>query len=305
MSGDGETFTRLSERWRQEFAFDSRLVGAWSYAEVEGQRRLTCETTLPEGVEAEVPPPAEKRVAIGDRFLDEVRIRRGASSYVLFPIEHHRGVVGDDGVATIDAKIPSALQLFAEGALPPLDGPPVEVTIGVKKLVPMLSVESVPTFCDSVRPKSVRECWMFGISPSGELVSGVPLGALDAVQAGDSPLVAPLVTAAGTVYAGCEAGVCGFTPDGQTAGTYPLAQAETPTSWSPQSGVLYAHDGTVLYAIAPDGHVAWQQPAVPSSLVDLGSSTSGAHLPRWSSPASTHVLLGLLTMIGPVVVGPM
>jgi hypothetical protein len=139
MSGDGEMFTRLAERWRQEFAFDPRLVGEWSYESTEGgQPRLVCEMTLPEGVEAAVPPPAEKRVAIGGSFLDEVRIRQGASSYLLFPVEHHRGVVGDDGVATIYAKMPSVLQMFADGRLPAIDGPPVEITIGVKKLGPMV-----------------------------------------------------------------------------------------------------------------------------------------------------------------------
>ncbi|GAC1546335.1 MAG: hypothetical protein NVS3B10_10300 [Polyangiales bacterium] len=139
MRGDGQMFRRLAERWRQEFAFDPRLVGAWSYEAAEdGQHRLVCETALPEGVDAETPPPAEKRVAIGGSFLDEVRVRQGASSYLLFPVEHHRGVVGDDGVATVYAKMPSVVQLFADGRLPPIDGLPVDVTIGVEKLGPMV-----------------------------------------------------------------------------------------------------------------------------------------------------------------------
>ena len=139
MSGDAGVFDLLAGRWRADFAFDPRLVGAWSYeADERGAHPLICETTLPDGVEAEVPPPAEKRISIGGRFLDEVRIRQTATSYVGFPVTVHHGVVGDDGTATVNAKMPSVVQLFAEGRLPPVGGPPVEVTVGVAKLGPMV-----------------------------------------------------------------------------------------------------------------------------------------------------------------------
>ena len=142
MSGDAGVFDLLAGRWRADFAFDPRLVGAWSYeADERGAHPLICETTLPDGVEAEVPPPAEKRISIGGRFLDEVRIRQTATSYVGFPVTVHHGVVGDDGTATVNAKMPSVVQLFAEGRLPPVGGPPVEVTVGVAKLGPMVLSE--------------------------------------------------------------------------------------------------------------------------------------------------------------------
>ena len=139
MSGDAGVFDLLAARWRADFAFDPRLVGVWSYEAAEpGAHRLICETTLPDGVEAEVPPPAEKRISIGGRFLDEVRIRQTATSYLGFPVTEHHGVVGDDGTATINAKMPSVVQLFAEGRLPPVGGPPVEVAVGLAKLGPMV-----------------------------------------------------------------------------------------------------------------------------------------------------------------------
>lgn len=139
VAGSAATFKQLSERWRKEFAFDPRLVGTWSYeSTVGGGYLLVCETTFPDGVEAEVPPPAEKRIALGGSFLDEVRIRQGATSYLLFPVEHHQGVVGADGTATIQAKMPPVVQLFAEGRLAPIGGPPVDVVIGGRKLGPMV-----------------------------------------------------------------------------------------------------------------------------------------------------------------------
>jgi hypothetical protein len=142
MSADAGVFDLLSERWRSSFAFDPRLVGEWSYEATAGsEHRLVCETKLPEGVEAEVPPPAEKRVAIGGRFLDEVQIRQDANSYLSFPVEQHRGAVDADGVASIYAKMPSVLQLFAEGRLARIGGPAVDVVIGAKKLGPMVLTE--------------------------------------------------------------------------------------------------------------------------------------------------------------------
>lgn len=43
-----------------------------------------------------------------------------------------------DPGARLNAKMPSVVQLFAEGRLPPVGGPPVEVTVGVAKLGPMV-----------------------------------------------------------------------------------------------------------------------------------------------------------------------
>jgi hypothetical protein len=119
-----------------------RLVGEWSFeAPRPGRDRLVCETTLPEGVEAHVPPPAEKRIAIGGKFLDEVSIRQSATSFLSFPVENHRGEVGGDGVVTIHAKMPTIVELFAEGALTPVGGAPVDVMVAGKKLGPMVLAE--------------------------------------------------------------------------------------------------------------------------------------------------------------------
>jgi hypothetical protein len=98
------------------------LVGAWSYESAEGGGcLLVCETTFPDGVEAEVPPPAEKRIALGVSLLDEVRIRHGANAYRLFPVDQHQGAVDADGAATIRAKMPAVVRLFAEGRLAKVD----------------------------------------------------------------------------------------------------------------------------------------------------------------------------------------
>ncbi len=96
---------------------------------------------LPGGVVAHVPPPAEKRIVVGGKFLDEVRIRQGRSSFLSFPVNQHRGAVGDDGVATIYAKMPTVVALFAEGLLSPVGGPPTEVIVGRKRLGPMVLKE--------------------------------------------------------------------------------------------------------------------------------------------------------------------
>lgn len=141
-AGDADIFDLLTERWRKHFELDPRLVRSWSYdADAEGVARLACEVGLPDGVRAEIPPPIEKRIAIGGQFLDEVRIRQGETSFLLFPVERHRAVVGADGRATVYAMMPSALQLLAEGRLPPVGGGPVEVVIGGNRLGPMTLVE--------------------------------------------------------------------------------------------------------------------------------------------------------------------
>jgi len=132
--GLADTFKLLSERWRKEFSFDPRLIGAWSLEVKDGRPHLICEMTFPDGVEPLVPPPAEKRIAIGGRFLDEVQIRMTATSYLSFPVESHRGTVDGNGIATIHAKMPTVVQLFAEGRLPPVGGTPVEVMVRGQKL---------------------------------------------------------------------------------------------------------------------------------------------------------------------------
>jgi hypothetical protein len=126
---DAATFDLLAERWR-DFWLDPRLVAKWTYDRDEDGAHLVCEVGLPDGVRAEVPPPIEKRVAIGGKFLDEVRIRLNASSYVSFPVSEHSGSIGADGTATVRARMPTALQLFAEGLLPRVGGDPVELVIG-------------------------------------------------------------------------------------------------------------------------------------------------------------------------------
>ena len=138
---DAATFelltTRRSAHWR-----DPRLVETWTFdADAAGVPRFACTMALPDGVQAEVPPPVEKRVSIGGRFLDEVRIPMGGNAFLAFPVERHRGVVGDDGTATVRAMMPSALELFADGVLPRIHGDPVEVVIGGRKLGLMVLAE--------------------------------------------------------------------------------------------------------------------------------------------------------------------
>lgn len=138
---DAATFDMLTKRWREHW-LDPRLVESWTYEpDAAGVRRLVCTMRLPEGVRAEVPPPVEKRVAIGGKFLDEVRISLGGNASLVFPVERHRGVIGDDGTATVYAMMPSALMLLAEGRLPPVGGGPVEVVIGGRQLGAMVLTE--------------------------------------------------------------------------------------------------------------------------------------------------------------------
>lgn len=144
---DVEAFELLSERWREkELAFDPRLVGDWSL-EVgdDGALRLSCAMELPDGVEAEIPPPIEKRVAVGGQFLDETRIRLtgtpGTISLLSFPLKHHWGTVSDDGTVTVHTKMPTAVALLAEGVLPPIGGGSVSLTVQGKKLDPMVLSE--------------------------------------------------------------------------------------------------------------------------------------------------------------------
>ncbi len=138
---DAATFDLLTERWREHW-LDPRLVTSWTYeVDAAGVPRLLCTMGLPDGVRAETPPPAEKRVAIAGKFLDEARIAQGGNPLLSFPVDRHRGVIGEDGTATVYAMMPSALQLFAEGSLPRVGGSPIEVDIGGRKLGPMVLTE--------------------------------------------------------------------------------------------------------------------------------------------------------------------
>ncbi len=135
-------FDLLTERWRAHW-LDPRLVQGWTYAEdATGTRRLTCTVALPDGVRAEVLPPSEKRIAIGGpAFLDEVLILLRPGQFLGFPYARHTAAVAEDGTVTINAMMPTALQLFADGRLSRVGGAPVAVTIGGRALVPMNLVE--------------------------------------------------------------------------------------------------------------------------------------------------------------------
>lgn len=140
MRGGGEaaTYDVLAQRWREHW-LDPRLVEGWTCeANAAGELRLVCMVGLPDGVRAEVPPPLEKRIAIGGTFLDEVRISRGDNTLLSYPPERHRAVLAADGAATIYAMMPSALQLLADGRLPSVGGGPIEVAIGGRSLGPMV-----------------------------------------------------------------------------------------------------------------------------------------------------------------------
>ncbi len=142
--GDVEAFELLSARWlEKENRYDPRMVGAWSLdAGDDGTPRLHCEMELPAGIETALPPPIEKRVAIGGRFLDETTIRLGGTSrgamLLSYPVECHRATVSDDGTVTVHATMPTAVALFDEGVLPPMGGASVELTVLGRKFDAMV-----------------------------------------------------------------------------------------------------------------------------------------------------------------------
>lgn len=145
--GDTERFELLSKRWCDKgVALDPRLVGDWSLdVGDERELRLSCEMELPEGVEAEVLPPIDKRVAIAGKFLDEVTIRLfrtpGTITSMSFPLQRHRGAIGADGSVTIHTQMPTAVALLAKGVLPSMGGVPVELWVQGKKLDAMVLSE--------------------------------------------------------------------------------------------------------------------------------------------------------------------
>jgi hypothetical protein len=107
---DDATIFDLLTACRRSHWLDPRLVESWTYdTDDAGARRLLCSVGLPDGVKAEVPPPIEQRIAIGGKFLDEVRIARGGNAYVGYPVTEHRGVIGDDGTVTVHAACEDAL----------------------------------------------------------------------------------------------------------------------------------------------------------------------------------------------------
>jgi hypothetical protein len=68
-----------------------------------------------------------------------VRIHLDGTSFLSFPVEHHRGDIRADGAVTLEAKMPTVVALFAEGAaLKPVGGAPVDVRVGGKVLGPMV-----------------------------------------------------------------------------------------------------------------------------------------------------------------------
>jgi hypothetical protein len=145
MRGRGSTkeekaaFDLLVERKRAHW-LDPRMVDEWSYEPGgTGPRRLICEVSLPFGVRAEIPPPIEKRIAIGGpQFLDEVLILQLPGQYLGFPYSRHAATVAEDGTVTVNAMMPTALQLFADGRLTRIGGAPVEVAIGGRAPEPMM-----------------------------------------------------------------------------------------------------------------------------------------------------------------------
>jgi hypothetical protein len=136
--GDAAMFDVLTELRRKHW-LDPRLVESWSYdAGDTDPPHLVCTFRLPDRVKLELPPPVEKRIAVGGKFLDEVRISLGNNTHLGFPVESHRGVIAQDGTATVYAMMPVALQLFAEGRLPRVGGAPVEIAVGGRELGPMV-----------------------------------------------------------------------------------------------------------------------------------------------------------------------
>lgn len=137
---DSEAFALLAARWREEqLAFDPRLVGEWSLdIGAGGELGLSCAMELPPGVEAEVPPPLEERIAIGGQFLDEVQLPMASRMSLLFPRKRHTAMLGEGGTLTLRTPMPVAVVLLADGVLPPKGGAPVEVLVHGENLGPMV-----------------------------------------------------------------------------------------------------------------------------------------------------------------------
>lgn len=127
--GLATVFELREHRRREDFGTDYRFVGTWSFeSDATGGGTLRCETRLPEGCEAYVPPAVETRISIGGRVLDEVKIRQTPTSLLSFPPERHHAEVSDDHVV-IHVPAYVAVQLLADGTLPPARGAAVEVVV--------------------------------------------------------------------------------------------------------------------------------------------------------------------------------
>ena len=89
------------------------------------------------------------RVAIGSRYLDEVRIRQGRSdvrgsvSFLSFPVHRHSARIEGYHVS-VTTQAATAVKLLAEGVLPPIGAHAVTVTVGGHQLGPCL-LEAVET----------------------------------------------------------------------------------------------------------------------------------------------------------------
>ena len=105
-----------------------------------GGHTLFCDAMLPKGMEPHVPPPAESRISLGGRFLDEVLIGAGANSRLGFPPERHRA---DDVANALEIRTPAstAVQLFAEGLLPSIGARAVDIVVAGRPRGPMLLSE--------------------------------------------------------------------------------------------------------------------------------------------------------------------
>jgi len=65
----------------------------------------------------------------------------GRNTSLIFPVDRHRSAIGEDGIVTVYAAMPAALQLFAEGRLPAVGGAAVELAIGSRKPGAMVLAE--------------------------------------------------------------------------------------------------------------------------------------------------------------------
>lgn len=134
-------FESLLERRRALYGNDYRVVGEWTLGpDGAGGFSLRCDARLPNGYEAAVPPPARARIAIGGRFLDDVKISKTETSRLSFPVTQHH--VSENGaLLTVETPAYIAVQLFAEGALSPIRSTTVEVAIHGEPARAMVLVE--------------------------------------------------------------------------------------------------------------------------------------------------------------------
>jgi hypothetical protein len=86
---------------------------------------------------------SQVRIAIGGRYLDEVRtpLARsdvpGCASFLSFPAHRHAARV-EAGQVLVSAQAQTVVKLFADGVLPPIGGRAVTLTVGRRQLGPCL-----------------------------------------------------------------------------------------------------------------------------------------------------------------------